>query len=510
MSSKISGYEAPVGKIFSDDFVFTIPSYQRPYSWEKEQAGELLDDLLLALGVGAAPIEDLNPYFLGSIVLIKGDTPPAEVVDGQQRLTTLVILLAALRELAPKDEADELTCYIYEKAKKLSNIPDRFRLTVRSRDADFFREFIQKETGFKQLKELTAVLKDPQMNMRHNALHFLTKLEKVPEDVRLRLAGFIVSRCFLIVVTTPDFAAAYRIFSILNDRGMNLSHADILKAEIIGQVPQKLEDQYTSEWENCEEELGLESFRDLFGHIRMILVKKKLAGTVLQEVRDNVKPAEKPMEFIDKVLVPLADAYEEILNASYKSTKKADEINRVLGWLHRVDNADWQPPAIHFMAENHNDPDALLRFLKDLERLAAGLMIYRASINERIGRYGLLIDAINNGSDLYSAESPLQLSDEEREWIRKALNGSIYEVRQTRLFILLRLDEAVAAAGATYDRSVVTIEHVLPQTPEAGSTWLTWWPDDVKREESVHRLGNLALLDHRKKEGIFFPLKFEK
>jgi hypothetical protein len=230
----------------------------------------------------------------------------------------------------------------------------------------------------------------------------------------------------------------------------------------------------------------------------MIFIKKKLAGTVLQEVRDGVKPAEKPMEFIDKVLVPLADAYGEILNASYKSTKKADEINRVLGWLHRIDNADWLPPAIHFVAKNRNDPDALLQFLTDLERLAAGQMIYRAGINDRIGRYGLLITAIDGGKDLYAADSPLQLSDEEREWIRQSLSGSIYGVSQTRLFILLRLDEAVAAAGATYDRSTVTIEHVLPQTPAAGSTWLTWWPDDAKREESVHRLGNLALLDRRK------------
>lgn len=498
MATKISGHEAPVGKIFSDDFVFTIPSYQRPYSWEKEQAGELLDDLLLALGVGNAPVEELNPYFLGSIVLIKEDAPPAEVVDGQQRLTTLVILLAALRDLAPKEEADELTGYIYEKAKKLSNIPDRFRLTVRSRDEVFFRDFIQKETGFKQLKGLTAVLEDPQKNMRENALHLIGKLEKVSQDVRLRLAGYIVSRCFLIVVTTPDFDSAYRIFSILNDRGMNLSHADILKAEVIGKVPAKLEAHYTNEWVNCEVQLGLESFRNLFGHIRMIYMKKKLAGTVLDEVRDNVKPAEKPTEFIDKVLVPMADAYGDILHASYKSTKKADEINRVLGWLHRVDNADWQPPAILFLARNHNDPDALLKFLTDLERLAAGQMIHRAGINDRISRYGLLISAIEDGKDLYIAESPLQLTDDERKSVREALNGSIYGVPQTRLFVLLRLDEAVAAAGATYDRSTVTIEHVLPQTPAAGSKWLDWWPDAVKREASVHRLGNMALLDRRK------------
>jgi hypothetical protein len=498
MSAKISGHEAPIGKIFSDDFVFTIPTYQRPYSWEKEQATELLDDLLQALGTDNDPIEELNPYFLGSIVLIKADLPPAEVVDGQQRLTTLVILLAALRELAPKDEADELTTYIYEKAKKLSNIPDRFRLSVRSRDADFFQDFIQKETGFKQLKNLTAVLTDPQMNMRDNALDFLTKLERVPEAVRLRLASFVVSRCYLIVVTTPDFAAAYRIFSILNDRGLNLSNADILKAAVIGEIPEDLQDEYTAQWESCEERLGLEAFRGLFGHIRMIYTKKKLASSVLQEIRENVKPAAEPTEFIDRVLVPMADAYEEILNASYKSTNKAEEINRVLGWLHRVDNADWQPAAILFLSSNHNAPGEILRFFTDLERLAAGLMIYRGGVNDRISRYGSLIASIEASKDLYAADSPLQLSAEERQWIRDALDGSIYGVSQTRLFILLRLDEAVAGAGAVYDRTTVTIEHVLPQTPAVGSKWLDWWPDPTTRDWAVHRLGNLALLDRRK------------
>lgn len=498
MNTKISGYEAPLAKVFSDDFLFTIPSYQRPYSWQPEQAGELLDDLLAALGSGTTPIEDLDPYFLGSIVLIKGDAVEAEVVDGQQRLTTLVILLAALRALAPPDEAEEITGYIYAKGKKIGKIPDRFRLTVRARDADFFRDYIQKEDGFVQLSGLTKVLKDPQKNMRDNALHFSAKLAKTKGSIRLRLVEFIVSRCYLIVVTTPNLAAAYRIFSILNDRGMNLSHADILKAEIIGKIPENLEERYTEEWENCEEELGLDSFRDLFGHIRMIYTRKKLARTVLEEIRDQVKPAAKPESFIDKVLVPMADAYSVILQSNYKSTRLADQINQALGWLHRIDNADWQPPAILFFSKHENDPEALLRFVTGLERLAAGLMIFRATINDRVGRYGSLISAIEKGDDLYKFTSPLQLNLEECRWVREALDASVYEVTQTRMLILLRLDEAIAAAGATYDRSTVTIEHVLPQTPASGSLWLKWWPDQKQRETDVHRLGNLALLDRRK------------
>ncbi|NQE35093.1 DUF262 domain-containing protein [Microcoleus asticus] len=76
----IKGEEHPIRKIFSDDFMFTIPLYQRPYAWTNEQAGELLEDLLTSLGDGNDTIDQLNPYFLGSIVLIKSGPPEAEIV----------------------------------------------------------------------------------------------------------------------------------------------------------------------------------------------------------------------------------------------------------------------------------------------------------------------------------------------------------------------------------------------------------------------------------------------
>ncbi len=69
----IHGSEYPIRKIFSDDFVFTVPLYQRAYAWTTEESEELLQDLLRAMGSGEESIEDLSPYFLGSIVLMKGD-----------------------------------------------------------------------------------------------------------------------------------------------------------------------------------------------------------------------------------------------------------------------------------------------------------------------------------------------------------------------------------------------------------------------------------------------------
>ena len=92
LSKKISGSEYPLAKIFSSDFEFIIPRYQRPYAWQIEQAQDLFEDLKDF--AEAAPDEG---YFLGSVVLIKEDGKPhAEVIDGQQRLTTLTILLAVL------------------------------------------------------------------------------------------------------------------------------------------------------------------------------------------------------------------------------------------------------------------------------------------------------------------------------------------------------------------------------------------------------------------------------
>jgi uncharacterized protein with ParB-like and HNH nuclease domain len=99
----IHGSEYPIKKIFSDDFVFTIPLYQRAYAWTIEESEELFQDLIRAMGDAEEAIDDISPYFLGSIVLIKGDEPDAQVVDGQQRLATLTMLLAALRSLIKKE-----------------------------------------------------------------------------------------------------------------------------------------------------------------------------------------------------------------------------------------------------------------------------------------------------------------------------------------------------------------------------------------------------------------------
>jgi len=497
---EIKGEQHTVGEVFSERYAFLVPPYQRPYAWTTEHAGELLDDLFGYLGEGAEPVEELNPYFLGSIVLIKGIRPEAQIVDGQQRLITLTILLAVLRSLVPAQFAESITRRLYEPADPLNNIPARYRLRPKERDAQFFQEYVQGAGGIQRLRDqLHPDLNDSQRNMRDNALHYIRELATTPQLQRVRLAQFVLQGCLLVVISTPDLGSAYRIFAVLNDRGLDLAPADILKAEIIGRIGEHTQQEYTARWENTEESLGREAFGELFSHIRAIYRKSSTRVSVLDDFRGQVmQRIGDPQRLIDDVLVPYGAAFYVVRNAMYPEV--AERINGMLRWLNRIDNNDWVPPAVLYLSRHHDSPDRLARFFTDLERLAASLMIRRQYANRRIVRYGRVMTAIERGEDLSQVNSPLQLGADEREATVATLNGDFYLMPATpRQYILLRLDSSLAGVtDATYSPKTLTVEHVLPRNPAADSEWLQSFPIFEERSSWVHRLGNLVLLSRAK------------
>jgi hypothetical protein len=186
------------------------------------------------------------------------------------------------------------------------------------------------------------------------------------------------------------------------------------------------------------------------------------------------------------------------LDLRFESHTLTDEINRVLAHLSRLDNIDWQPPAIHVIATHRQNPAEVFRFLTDLERLAYALFLARETPTDRIARYGKVLEAMEAGTDLFAIGSPLQLSDDEKRTARDVLNGDIYTITRILQPVLLRLDEAIGAGGAAYHHPIITVEHVLPQNPKESSRWFTDFPDEGVRNSWVHRLSNLVLLTRRK------------
>lgn len=502
MTHTLTAKEQSLAKIFSDDYVFSIPGYQRPYSWGRDQAQELLDDLLGALAAAPARVSEAAPYFLGSVVLIKAEaTPDATVVDGQQRLTTLTLLLSVIRSLVSDEEVQkDITACIYEKGSLVKGTQARYRLLLRERDRDFFRQYVQHENGLQALAQFNTVLPDAQARLRANAQVFTDGLSKLEQPDLVRLVQYVITRCYLVTVATPDLDSAYRIFGVLNSRGLDLSATDILKAEIIGGIDTGLRDAYTKKWEDEEEGLGRDEFGDLFSHIRMVYRKTKPQGTLLKEFKEHVLPAQQPRSFVDEVLLPMAQAFGELRDADYASTHHAEQVNEHLRWLNRLEFKDWVPPALSFFVRYRQQPDAVLNFFRDMERLAYSMLVRKSSTNDRIERFSTLTTAVERGADLSDATSPLQLSPEDQYQTYSALNGPLYETHSSRAIalLLLRLDHLLSDGSASYQHAVVSVEHVMPQQPAPNSQWAAWVPDKAAHQLWVHRLGNLALLSRKK------------
>lgn len=526
MSIQIKAGEYPIAKIFSDDFFFIIPEFQRPYAWTKKEAEELLDDLIAALGTTNREIQEINPYFLGSIVLIKGEgQPDAQVVDGQQRLTTLVILFSVLRELIQNEQiAKEITELLKSPENITRNILGRYRLKLR-RDNDFFERYIQKNKQLEQLKKLNNSNYSFSENLiKINALLFWNKLEDFSERNLKRLLQFIAQRCFLVVISNPDFGSACRIFSVLNNRGLNLSMTDILKAELISKIPEGTEqrDSYARKWEDVEELLGRESFENFFAnHLWGIFNKTKPSqNTILEELREQMKN-EEPEIFIDRTLAPAVKAFSAIENEDYPSST---EVEFLFQWLKQINKSNmvdyWKSPAIFFLFKHWDDSPLVLRFFTDMERLVAGLMILGLKSEDRKKRYLKLSKNIRDEKDIFGEDSPLQLTAKECQKILTILDNNLYKDRGSQVcnYILRRIDSYLAGNEAVYNLPKISVEHVLPQNPEPKSEWLSWFPNQKQREKYLHRLGNLVLLsqkinkdagrwDFEKKKKIYFSTK---
>ncbi len=496
-TDSLSAHEYPLYKVFSSDFEFHIPEYQRPYRWRVDQALQLLDDLEESL------TRELDePYFLGSLVLVRQGPRQFDVIDGQQRLTTLSLLFGVLRDLSlDPNNARELGELVLDPGNGLRHIPSKPRLALRDQDAAFFATYVQAPGKIAELVGLSdgKASTEPQRAIRENASALRQRLEAWEETRRNDLATLMMTRTYLVVVSTPDLHSAYRIFSVMNARGLDLAPADIFKSAIIGKL--SAESSYSKRWEEAEEALGSDDFNELFRDLRTVVNGERARLELLREFPDQVlKPyveQGREAQFVDDLLLPYAKAFECTVTQTVGGGSEWRPVNDWLRRLAMIDNKDWRPAALWALVTHADDAAFLAAFLRKLERLAGMFLLTGEYTTPRTLRYLDLLRDLKAGEGVASAA--LQLSPEERAAARAALNGDIYFLQAKRArYVMLRLDELLSHdAGVTYDHSIISIEHVLPQNPSPDSAWVaTFTAED--RARWTNRLGNLLLLNRRK------------
>ncbi len=503
----IEAHQHPVSEVLGDKFLHEIPAYQRPYAWTADEAQQLLLDLQEAVEAQSS-----EPYFLGSIVLIrpKGEKI-GQVVDGQQRLTTLTILAAVLRDAATDDKQREaLSSVVYIEPNEYKEQVEAVRLLAHEQDRIFFREAIQMPGATAKVGPPQKPINEAQEHMWDNARALAGLIKEMDEAQRKRLVTFLLNKCILVVVSTESRAAALRIFRVLNDRGMDLSNADVIKADLLA----KFKDQgsmthHAGLWRQFETDLGREEFESLLEVLRFVREEGKNRRTLSEAFAERFRTAdaEQVRIFFNQELTPANSLYSRILDkdASSFPLELTGRATEVLEGLALVPNRDWTPVATAAWLKLGSTIE-LVECLERLEGLAWVMQLARRYDTQRMNRYVEVLRGLKVSADSLSAALTLLPDEASEAW--QALQGPLYGRFPTRVVraILERLDRLLAEQPVSW-AGQKTVEHILPQSPEAGA----YTSFTVEHRLLVtHTLGNLVLLTSRKNSGasnLAFPDK---
>lgn len=492
-----------LGHLLSDPYLFRIPSFQRPYSWTTKEAGQLLDDLTLALEEQTEEA-DSREYFLGAM-LLNSAAPAAvdrsvlihDVVDGQQRLVTLTILLAVLRDLLARTDR-ELPRGLREhiECTKTAGQHRGYRIELRERERDFFRQYVQEPLStakWPEADDLTEV-ENRILEVRE---HLVTELgERSPQEL-VHIALFIGQQCQVALISAEGIDRAYRIFMVLNDRGRPLQRNDILKAQILAQIEEGARAKADSAWDRTDALLGPD-FEALFSHIRAAELSPK--AQIIAGVREVIVNAGGGRAFVEELLEPYGRAFHSLRHAQHAGSPRSPEIRRLLTYLGWLGAADWVPPAMLWWRLNSTDPEKLHAFLQQLERLSYALRLLGIGADKRASRFRAVMQAIRHGGVMDDPRSPLELGRDE-------LRNILYNLRSLHLrsplickLVLLRLNDELAGSAQSVPAADFTVEHVLPQKPGRNSAWREWFPVAEERERCTNSIGNLVLVRRRQNE----------
>lgn len=533
--SEIKAGDVPLKKLFGEEHLFEIPGYQRPFSWQEDNFEDLIDDLWSALqrnketyGESEGELDEYEPYFLGSIIL-QGSNGRYNIIDGQQRLISLSILFAVLRDLL-EEETDKLQKFIFQEADEIRGTSAVVRLEFRNKEKNFFETRILKEGGTANLDDIgSGGLSEPKENILEALKVFKSYLkDKGSEELR-EFAAFLAQKVVMVEIKTISLSSAFKLFNITNARGMALTNADLLKSVNLGKIEEGGNggdvDDYTQKWEDIEGEIGGEGLDKLISFIRHIKLKTKAQKSIYDEYMEKVfdeEPDFQGKEFID-YLENIEDIYKrKILDGEINPDVDREGVyyfNLVSVMKSFLPSDDWMAVLIRFV-DKYRGESYLHDFLKKLERKITVDWISGLTTTQRLTELYRVIREIEE------SEAPEEVLDSEilngeldskREDFGETLDlENFYRKGNYRMakYVLLRLDleRFDNTDRKTLYGEKVTVEHILPQTP-THDYWLSRFNREMFRRKWTDKLGNLVLLNGRKNSSARnfpYPKKVEE
>lgn len=518
MATEIKCEKKVIREIFN--MWYCIPDYQRAYVWDTDQVRDLLDDTISAYRENKEA-----QYFLGSMVLKINEKSENnvsyteyELLDGQQRITTVFLILACMRDMLTDypQYQNSLAGFVYQAEDAILQQPERMRIifNIRSDVRDFVNEHIKPLHGTcdSALLKDKMQAKDVNISIRNMANAMLVAHEFLEENKNeiIGYLSYFLNKVLMIYVATEELQDAFQLFTVLNNRGVKLSSSDILKAENLKELSAADRTSWATRWEEMETYFG-EDFDKFLSHIRTILVKKKQTTTLLKEfdefVYSNQEYDRTQKKYVPRtpilcrgkdtfeLLYSYYHTYQEVFDTDHSAATGDYEITNYLKLMETGFGADyWIAPVLDYYRKYRRR--GFVAFLKALDRKLSADWITAATPTVRMENVNAILREIEASQDsavlLQSKAFTINKSDFER-----VINGDIYG-RSFAKYLLLKLDLIYRGSSTPMiPQAIASIEHILPRNPSADSQWVKDF-SAAEREEWTNKLGNLVLISRRK------------
>lgn len=360
---------------------FLIPEYQRPYAWTEDEATTLFEDLWEFASTGTG---DEKTYFLGSIVSYENENKEQEIIDGQQRITSLFLLLRAIYtklSLAPTktDEALNFIKIIEHsiwKTHKLTGKVDFSEVLLNS--------LVISNSGNEILKNIlclgTAEI-DAKDHYSINYRVFQALFDKHSKENALMVYEFIYSllnQAILLPISADSQDTALTIFSTLNNRGLPLADSDIFKAKIYNHLSGDEKQEFIQEWQELDDiaQNSDEDVQKLFYYYMFYLrAYEKDTDTTTPGLRKYYLDKNGARLFSSVLMSDLKLSLNlwKVVNKheliDEEQWSKNSDICQVLDVLKSYTNEFWKYPVVTYYLTHHNNENFEIQFLKFLRKL---------------------------------------------------------------------------------------------------------------------------------------------
>ncbi len=469
---------------------YVVPPFQRPYSWTEEEVDCLVEDLRVATAFN-------YPYYFMGHIIVQPEDANALVIDGQQRLMTLTILLAYLRDRTENKALHQtIQTLIMTRARNGAGI----RLHPRPMDRDMFRTHVQQPGQIDALVASARFEAKPQLLIQRAAKAIAEALDDKTTEERDALADFMLRMLTFNLIETTDLEGVSALFRVVNHRGQRPSDSSIIKSELLAKANFDDEEasQIADRWDSLEDDFDERGMAEFWSMIEVIVSGQATRERNPRSFRARVIDQVDARKFLREDLWRYEYALRLIQQCDVDAGEASEEVNRRLACMQLYKERSWLAPAVAMVADHPGDADFMRAFFLGLDRLTFACVMSVIRNQGRFERFARVVRARGNPRELFGADGALELSQPQVRQVIARLNAPINVDDDRGRIICYRLNAALPDGKVLSTRDDATLEHILPKADT--EYWRKKFPDEKARKEYTYLIGNFCLLRRKQND----------